>query len=37
MESKNIEWLFSVSLISFRAQYVLFGNTHGADPDVDFL
>ena len=29
MESENIEWLFSVSLISFREQYVMFGNVLG--------
>ena len=28
-KSGNIEWLSSVSLISFRAQYVMFGNIHG--------
>ena len=27
---KNIEWLSSVSLISFRAQYVMFGNITGS-------
>ena len=26
---KNIEWLSSVSLISFTAQYVMFGNPYG--------
>ena len=28
-DQKNIEWLSSVSLISFRDQYVMFGNIHG--------
>ena len=34
--SKNIEWLSSVRLISFRAQYVMFWK-HSRVPDVKCL